>query len=130
MSFTDDDLKRLKEVVSRSHPGQYDGPIEDRFMGCCPLCDEAEELRALIARLESAEASRDEWQNKAVEWLDQDRELQDENDSLKAQLKAADELAELLGHFKGPCGCDLPERCDLHKALGAYLVIRAGRRDE
>ena len=52
-SFSDDDLKRLKEVLYHSYPSITEG--EHRQMGCCTLCEETESIKALLARLEAAE---------------------------------------------------------------------------
>ena len=38
---------------------------------------------------------------------------------------AADSLAELVKRYKGPCGCDRTEQCDLHEALSRYQKLRA-----
>lgn len=44
-------MRGLPEFVYRAkaHPGQYDGPEKDRYMGCCPACDDIEMIREALA---------------------------------------------------------------------------------
>lgn len=34
---------------ARAHPGKYDGPADDRYMGCCQSCDDIEKIREALS---------------------------------------------------------------------------------
>lgn len=50
MTFTDDDLKRLKDTATRCEESASSLPLDEMIADVSPL-----ELKALIARLEAAE---------------------------------------------------------------------------